>query len=461
MSSMISTVETPLAGWGRYPTLQGHACRPEKQARLRDLVAEAGAQQTSVLARGAGRSYGDAALNGAGATVLMERLDRMLAFDEASGTLRCEAGVTLGEILKSFVPRGWFLPVTPGTKHVTVGGAVAFDVHGKNHHCDGGFSSFVERFNLLTALGETVTCSREENADLFRATVSGAGLTGIITEAAFRLRPISSAYINVHTVKSANLDETLALFDKLEPQYPYSVAWIDCLARGSQLGRCHLMLGDHATPEDLDVRRKSDPLHYAPTMRLAMPFDLPGALLNPLSVRAFNTLYYARQRQKETHTITDFDAFFYPLDFISQWNRMYGKRGFVQYQCVFPMEASRSGLVELLTKLSEAGAASFLAVLKRLGAEDGGLLSFPMRGYTLSLDIPMRRGLGAFLDELDRLVLTHGGRVYLAKDAHLSPASFRAMYPGFPEWLAIKSRVDPDTLFASALSERLNIRSEA
>ena len=458
---MIPTVETSLAGWSRYPTLQSHACRPEKQVRLRDLVAEAGAQRTSVLARGAGRSYGDAALNGRGTTVLMERLDRMLAFDEDTGTLQCEAGVTLGEILKAFVPRGWFLPVTPGTKHVTVGGAVAFDVHGKNHHCDGGFSNFVERFDLLTASGETLTCSREENADLFRATVSGAGLTGIITDVTFRLRPISSAYINVRTVKSADLDETFALFDRLEPQYPYSVAWIDCLARGRALGRCHLMLGDHATPGDLNVQKQSDPLHYDPTTRLAVPFDMPGALLNPLSVRAFNTLYYARQRQKETHGVADFDAFFYPLDFIGQWNRMYGKRGFVQYQCVFPMEASRSGLVKLLTKLSEAGAASFLAVLKRLGAEDAGLLSFPMRGYTLSLDIPMRRGLGTFLDELDRLVLDHGGRVYLAKDAYLSSASFRAMYPHFPEWLAIKSRVDPDNLFTSALSERLNIRSEA
>ena len=440
-----------LSGWGRHPVMTCPVVRPEKREALRAVVTGGG----SLIAHGAGRSYGDAALNASGRTVLMRRLNRMLTFDETTGLLRCEAGVTLAEILSVFVPRGWFLPVTPGTKHVTVGGAAAFDVHGKNHHCDGSFGRFVRWIDLLTASGETLRCSPTANAGLFHATLGGAGLTGIITEIAFTLRRIPSAYIHERRIKARDLDDALALFDAYEADYPYSVAWIDGLAPGRSLGRSLLLFGRHAAPDELDPRRRAHPFALPEPRRLAVPFDLPSGLLNPASVRAFNALYYARQTGRERHVVTGLDAYFYPLDFLRNWNRMYGRRGFVQFQCVFPPETSRTALIELLTRTSREGRGSFLAVLKRFGPASDGLLSFPMPGYTLALDLPMRKGLPAFLDALTRLVLEHGGRVYLAKDAHLGPEAFRAMYPAFPLWRTIKDRIDPEHRFASALSERL------
>ena len=424
---------------------------------LREIVTTA---PSSLIARGAGRSYGDAALNGAGWTVLTEQLNRVLAFDNRTGVLRCEAGMRLGEILDLFVPQGWFLPVAPGTRFVTVGGAVAFDIHGKNHHRDGSFSHFVHSFDLLTASGETLTCSRDEHADLFWATVGGAGLTGIITEATFALRPIETAFVTCFTMKARNLDETLALFDEHEHAYPYSVAWIDALAAGRSLGRGLLIFGGHTRREDLKAPRRADPLHYEHQHRLSVPFDLPDGLLNRFTINAFNRLYFG-WRRKEQHTIRAIDPFFFPLDAIRHWNRLYGKRGFVQYQCVFPQDVSREALVAMLTALRASGQKAFLAVLKRLGPASPGLLSFAMPGYTLSLDLPIKDGLDAFLQALNDRLLDVGGRVYLAKDAHLTPEAFRAMYPRFPEWLDVKERVDPLGVFASTLSERLQITPSA
>ena len=451
----MSDLEIMLSGWGRYPVVKNTVVRPEKLEGLRALVAASSA--SSLIARGAGRSYGDAALNGTGRTILTERLNRMLAFDEESGVLRCEAGVTLDEILTTFVPRGWFLPVTPGTRYVTVGGAVAFDVHGKNHHCDGSFSTFVHAFDLLTASGETITCSRHEQPDVFWATIGGAGLTGIITEVTFALRPIETAFVNLHTIKARHLDEALALFDEHDPAYPYSVAWIDCLASGRSLGRSLLTFATHARQADLKTPRAADPLQYHPKPWFSLPFDLPNGVLNRLTIKAFNQLYYSRQWGRERRALRAIDAFFFPLDAIRHWNRMYGKRGFVQYQCVFPPDASRDALVTMLTRLSQDGWGSFLAVLKRFGPASEAMLSFPMPGYTLALDMPMRDGLDAALQALNRLVRDWGGQVYLAKDAHLTPEDFQAMYPRYPEWLAVKSRIDPTGVFASTLSERLQI----
>jgi FAD/FMN-containing dehydrogenase len=389
----------------------------------------------------------------------LNRLDRMLDFDPETGLLRAEAGVRLREILNVFVPRGWFPPVTPGTKDVTLGGAIAFDVHGKNHHCDGGFSNFVERFDLLTASGETLRCSREQNEDLFWATVSGAGLTGIITEVTLRLRPIETAQVSTRHIKARDLDEAFAIFEEHEPDHTYAVAWIDCLASGSSLGRSICMFGDHATQEDLAARGRSNgaPLAYETSRLFDLPVDLPSGLLNRYTVQAFNRLYYARQRSRDVQGIEAIDPFFYPLDVLGDWNRMYGSEGFVQYQCVLPMEESYEGLTKLLTRLSEAGEASFLAVLKRMGEEDGGMLSFPIRGYTLALDIPYREGLEDFLHELDRIVVDHGGRVYLAKDAALQPETFRAMYPGVEDFLEVKREVDPEGRFSSELGKRVGV----
>lgn len=448
-----------LSGWGRNLTVKSSLMRPEKRAGLRDMVSMSA--DASLIARGAGRSYGDAALNGKGVTILTGRLNRMLAFDDETGLLRCESGVTLEEILTTFVPRGWFLPTTPGTRYITVGGAIAFDVHGKNHHCDGSFSNFVHAFELLTASGETLACSRDQNPEVFWATIGGAGLTGIITEVTFELRPIETAFMKVHTIKASHLDEALALFDEHEPNYPYSVAWIDCLASGRSLGRSLVMFGEHAKADDLSGQNGTSPLQYQPKSRLSMPLDLPQGVLNPLTIKAFNQLYYSRQWRKERKTISSFDAFFYPLDAIGNWNRMYGKQGFVQYQCVFPHDAGREALATMLTSLSKEKRASFLAVLKRFGAASPAPISFPMPGYTLSLDIPVRKGLNLFLQDLNQLVREHGGRVYLAKDAYLTPEDFRAMYPRFPEWVAIKTQLDPTNVFASALSERLHIQPMA
>ncbi|MEB3359815.1 MAG: FAD-binding oxidoreductase [Synechococcales bacterium] len=451
---MSVTVERPITGWGRYPVVTSALQRPEKVATLEHLCQQ---DDPSLLARGAGRSYGDAALNGSGQTILTERLNRMLAFDAQTGRLRCEAGVSLKEILDVFVPRGWFPWVTPGTKFVTVGGAIAFDVHGKNHHQDGSFCRHVHRFNLILASGETVTCSRDENADLFWATVGGLGLTGIITDVELSLQPIETAYINGHNIKARNLDEAIALFDQYEPLYQYSVAWIDCLASGASLGRSILMLGNHAKVDDLNPNQRPYPLSLKPKQRFRVPFDPPAGLLNRYTMGAFNTLYYGRQFSREVRAIADYDSFFYPLDFIWDWNRLYGKRGFVQYQCVFPPETSRIGLIEVLEQCSQKGWGSFLAVLKRFGPQEG-ILSFPMPGFTLTLDMPVKPGLFEFLELLDQLVIRRGGRVYLAKDARLSPESFRAMYPNYGDWLAIKSRIDPTNQFKSTMSDRLQIQ---
>jgi FAD/FMN-containing dehydrogenase len=446
---------TSLSGWGRHPAVKSRVARPEKRTQLLALLEE---NDQPVLARGAGRSYGDAALlNGGGTTVLTDRLNRMLAFDPGAGVLWAEAGVRLREILETFVPRGWFLPVTPGTKEVTLGGAIAFDIHGKNHHRDGGISNFVREIELLTADGKTVTCGPEQNEELFRATVSGAGLTGIITEVALELRQIETAYVAERTLKAQDLDDAFALFEEHEPDYLYSVAWIDCLASGSSLGRSHLMFGRHATPDELHGKQRRDPLGYEPDHLASLPFDLPEGVLNEHTVKAFNQLYYARQRKRDKQAVVGIDPFFYPLDAIDDWNRMYGESGFVQFQCVLPMEESYNGLKEILAEVQESGLASFLAVLKRMGGPDGGLLTFPMEGYTLALDIPRREGLESLLRSLHEITARRGGRVYLAKDAYLRPDTFREMYPALADWLTVKRRVDPEKRFTSAQARRLGI----
>jgi len=440
-----------LSGWGRYPSVPCEVVRPEKRSALSSLCSET----TSRIARGAGRSYGDAAVSAHGLTVLTERLNRMLAFDDTTGVLRAEAGVTFADILKVFVPRGWFLPVTPGTRYVTLGGAVAFDVHGKNHHCDGSFGQFISSFDLLTANGESVKCSRSEHSDLFFATLGGAGLTGFITEVTLVLRPIETAYICETRYRAGNLDETLHLFDVHEAAYPYSVAWIDCLAPGKELGRSVLLLGRHAERGDLDTESNLQPLFPRQRSVRNVPFDIPAFALNSLSMRLFNSLYYYSHGDKEH--VLPYDTYFYPLDAIQNWNRIYGRRGFVQFQCVVPPDESRETLIALLTRSSDARRGSFLAVLKRFGESSGGMLSFPMPGYTLAMDLPVRAGLASFLDDLTEIVSNAAGRVYLAKDSHLDAATFRTMYREYPRWLAIKERVDPDHRFSSSLSQRLGI----
>jgi decaprenylphospho-beta-D-ribofuranose 2-oxidase len=442
-----------LSGWGRFPVAECRVFRPEKTAAISEIL-ETG-EEPSYIARGLGRSYGDASLNGGAGVICFERLNRFLAFDPETGVLEAEAGATLAEILESFLPRGFFPPVTPGTKFVTLGGAIAHDVHGKNHHRVGSISSFVESLVLQTPRGEILECSARQNADVFDATVGGAGLTGFIRSARLRLQPVETAHVVVDFQKTRDLEGGIAAMNESDHLYEFSVAWIDCLARGRSLGRSVLMRANPAKRTDLSSR-SGDPLAIRRRGGRLIPFDLPGGLLNPRTVGAFNALFYAAHRTVEGH-LADIDSFFYPLDSIRHWNRMYGRRGFVQYQVAFPPDTGPKGLARLLERVSASGRASFLGVLKRFGAAGRGLLSFPFPGYTLALDIPVSNGLVGFLHELDAVVLDHGGRLYLAKDATTTAATFAAMYPRLPDFQEVKARLDPDNRLSSSQARRLGI----
>jgi FAD/FMN-containing dehydrogenase len=387
--------------------------------------------------------------------LLTERVNRFLEFDTEQGILRAEAGATLAETLAVIVPMGWFMPVTPGTKFVSLGGCVAADVHGKNHHHEGSIGDHVQSLELILADGSSVTCTPDDHAELFWATVGGMGLTGIIGEVTLKLTPIQSAYMKVRHHAAGNLAQLFKLMQDPENDDRYTVAWIDSMAGGADLGRGIAMCGHHASAEELPVNYRSP---FKPGRSRSIPFDFPGWVLNRLSISAFNSRYYRRESGRRYPFLSNYDSYFYPLDAIGHWNRMYGKRGFLQYQCVIPDTAAFEGIKTLLQELSDSRRPSFLAVLKRLGAQGRGMLSFPMAGYTLALDLPIRdQGLFALLNKLDEIVLQHGGRVYLAKDARLSAESFRAMYPRYDEWLKVKNTVDPQNRFNSSLSRRLKI----
>jgi decaprenylphospho-beta-D-ribofuranose 2-oxidase len=451
---MEPSVVRPLSGWGRFPVETCRVFRPEKRSSLAAILASG--TEPSYIARGLGRSYGDAALNSAGGVICCERLNRLIAFDSTTGILECEAGVALADILSTFLPRGHVLPVTPGTKFVTLGGAIANDVHGKNHHRVGTIASFLLDFHLLTTEGDVLTCSREQNTDVFWATVGGAGLTGLLLSARLRLQAVETAYVRVDYRKASHFEEALAVMTESDHLYDYSVAWIDCLAGGKALGRSVLMRGNPARKDDLPARQKDDPLTQRAPAGRSLPLDFPSGLLNRFSVGVFNAAFYRMHRNQSGH-IVPMESFFYPLDSIRDWNRMYGRRGFVQYQLAFPLETSRTGLAEVLERVSKSGRGSFLGVLKRFGDANAGLLSFPFSGYTLALDLPVSDGLVPFLKGLDALVLRHGGRLYLGKDAVTTPESFAAMYPRLEEFRAIKARLDPKNRLSSSLARRLGI----
>ncbi len=441
-----------LSGWGRHPVLD---CRLERLRRREDLPTLLRRGGT-LIARGNGRSYGDAALN-PDLTLSMLAMDRMWAFDAGTGLLDCEAGVLLADILETFVPRGWFPPVVPGTGLVTVGGMIAADVHGKNHHRDGSFGAHVEALTLATADGAIRACSRTENADLFRATLGGMGLTGVILSARFRLMPVETAFVLAETWAARDLDETMALFEESR-DWPYSVAWIDSLARGTRLGRAVMTRGAFMERGALPPRLASDPLRLAHAGNLRVPADAPSALLNRVSIGLFNELHYRRGRGRARAGARPvrFDRFFFPLDRIEAWNRLYGRRGFVQYQCVLPRGESAAGIAALLERVAASGRGSFLAVLKLFGPAGEGPMSFPMEGYTLALDFPMRRGTPALLDALDEIAHRHGGRVYFAKDARCAPERVREGYPRLGAFEAVRAEAaGAPPRFASALSRRL------
>ncbi|WP_207476667.1 FAD-binding oxidoreductase [Arenibaculum pallidiluteum] len=437
-----------LSGWGNYPRAE---CRTV-EVRGAEEIAAGLAGHASAIARGNGRAYGDAALNPE-ATLLTRRHDRILAFDGETGRITCESGILLSDLLEILVPRGWFPPVTPGTRLVSVGGMIASDVHGKNHHVAGSFCRHVEGLELMQADGRVLTCSPTENADLFLATCGGMGLTGVIVTATFRLLPIASAWIRQETLRCANLAEVMAAFEASQG-WTYSVAWIDCLAGGTARGRSLLHRGEHAWPDELDPGRGATPLILPPRPRRRVPATFPDFALTSLSVRAFNEIYYRAGRPGTQ--IVDYDRFFYPLDAVLDWNRIYGRRGFIQYQCVLPKAAGSAGLEALLDAIARSGLGSFLAVLKLFGPGDAGLLSFPMEGYTLALDFPIRTHTLALADRLDAIVAEQGGRIYLAKDARMPPAMLRQGYPQLDRFLTIR-RASGAERFSSLLSRRLEL----
>jgi FAD/FMN-containing dehydrogenase len=442
-----------MTGWGRFEWARCHAWRPERRRAVNAIL---GAREyDGYIARGLGRSYGDTAVNAEGGVIDMSRLNRMISFDAATGILDCEAGVSLGEILQSFVPRGFLVPVMPGTKFVTLGGAIACDVHGKNHHVDKSFGNHVVSLDLLTARGEVLTCSAEKNPELFRATIGGIGLTGIILSARIQLARIESAYFKVDFKRTTSLEDTLAAFDESDDDYQYSVAWVDCISRGARLGRAVLMRGRKAMRSDIPATR--DPFAIKSAFPKAVPFDLPGFALNRLSIRAFNEVYY-RAHRDAPGTLVNYDAYFCPLDSIHSWNRMYGKRGFVQYQVTFPLgEAGRKNMREMLERLQRFTCGSFLAVLKRLGEGNDSPLSYPSPGYLIALDIPARRDTATMLQQMDLFVLERGGRIYFAKDAVAKAETIAAMYPRLDEFKQAKAKVDPNNLFTSNMARRLGL----
>ncbi len=443
----------PVAGWGRYPVHECREYRPEKRRSIGDILGERA--QPNYIARGLGRSYGDTAINEGGGVISCLRLDRMLGFDEATGVLHCEAGVSFSTIIDVFLPRGYFIPVTPGTKLISIGGAIANDVHGKNHHRDGSFGHSLIEFELQLPSGEIINCSREQNAEIFWATVGGIGLTGIILTAKFRLRKVPSGFVTVDYLKTKDLDGVLSAIHESDATYQYSMAWVDCLASGRSLGRSVLMRGNHVGPGGLPAAKRSDPFNMGGRFSPTLPFDFPQFALNPLSIRAFNVVFYALSPGGQG-VITDCDRYFFPLDSIHHWNRMYGKRGFVQYQVTVPT-AEVQAIVEILQAVAKSGKASFLAVLKKFGQGNEGLLSHPIEGFTLTLDFAVNDRLAPFLRELDKTVLKHNGRLYLAKDAVMTPETFRAMYPRWEEYKALRQRIDPDNLLSSSLSRRVGL----
>lgn len=428
-----------LSSWNRIPKLL-----PEKVSALSlPAIPECDVAPRPLLAFGNGRSYSDVCLNNKGTLLHTRHLDRFISYDRTSGLIRCQSGVTLDEILQLVVPDGWFLPSTPGTRFVTVGGALANDVHGKNHHTAGTFGHHVRAFELLRSNGERIPCSERTNSDYYHATIGGLGLTGLISWVEIQLLPIQSPWLLVESFRFTNINEFWELNAKLELEWPYTVAWLDCLPHGKRKGRGIIFAGKHAPPQAN--------LSTPKARNLSVPFDSPFSLVNSASLRCFNELYY-NQPLRRKGSVEHYSSYFYPLDSVKHWNRIYGRKGFFQYQCVVPTLHAEAAIDDLLEAISQSRQGSFLAVLKTFGCrQPAGMLSFARQGATLALDFPNRgQATIDLLTRLDAIVARFGGALYPAKDARMPASLFQS---GYPQWKNFSRFVDPD--FSSHFWERV------
>ncbi|MCX6431852.1 MAG: FAD-binding oxidoreductase [Actinobacteria bacterium] len=443
--------EQVLSGWGRTAPSTATVRAVATSADVCQAISLAGPR--GVLARGLGRSYGDAAQSG-GATVLDLSAIAAIDLDTASGSVTVGGGASLDAVLKALVPAGYFVPVTPGTRMVTVGGAIAADVHGKNHHVEGTFGSHVSRMTVVDGRGDVTILTPDETPDRFWATVGGMGLTGVIVDATFDLIPITSSMISVDTDRTIDLDDTMNRMIAGDDAYRYSVAWIDS---AHPSGRGVLTRGDHAPVDQLTGDARSTPLGYRPKVLATAPKLIPSGLVNPLTMRAFNEAWFRKAPKSRRGELQQIGAFFHPLDILQDWNRGYGPAGFLQYQFAVPDDAGHL-VGTTLKALRKIGAISPVTVLKRFGAANQAPLSFPQPGWTLAIDVPAGvTGLAATLDRLDALVLAAGGRLYLAKDSRMSPAMMAAAYPRLGEWQRVRDDMDPNGVFTSDLARRLSL----
>lgn len=448
-----------LTGWGRTGASVASIVRPPDVPSAGEALRGAGPR--GATARGLGRSYGDAAQNGGGLVLDATAIDYVGTID-GEGRVAAGGGVSLDALIRAAIPSGWFLPVTPGTRHVTLGGAIASDVHGKNHHRDGSFAQHVDSMTLLLPSGETREVTPTSDPALFWATAGGMGLTGIILEATLRLTPAPTRFITVDTYRTRDLDDTMALMTEYDARTRYSVAWTDLVTSGAQTGRSVITCGDHAPLEALAGRQKDGARRWHPRPAPPLPPIFPAQVVNRLTTRLFNETWFRKAPTRRLGELQPLEAFFYPLDIVGQWNRVYGPRGFVQWQCVLPF-AEEGRLRRIVEAFVRGPAPATLAVLKRFGAANPGPLSFPSPGWTLAVDLPAARGdtLASFLDGLDREVAEGGGRIYLSKDARMRPEWLPVMYPRIDEWRSVQCRVDPEGRLTSDLDRRLGITSRA
>jgi decaprenylphospho-beta-D-ribofuranose 2-oxidase len=453
MSTVTRSVR--LTGWGRTEPTVADVAEPHSPDEVAGLVKGAGA--AGVIARGLGRSYNNAAQNGGGLVLSTAGMRDVLSFDTQSGVVCCEAGVSLEQLMVASLPAGWFVPVTPGTRKVTIGGAIAADVHGKNHHVAGSFARHVLSFDLLTAAGDVRTVTPESDPALFWGTAGGMGLTGLILRATVQLKRVETSRLVVDTVRTANIDDTMAYLSSTDDDYDYTVAWTDCLATRASLGRSVITSGNFATIDELGSRDQAKPLEFKPSALLGAPPVFPSGLINARTVALLNEAWFRKAPRRRTGEIQSIGQFFHPLDAIRSWNRVYGPAGFRQYQYVVPFE-SADVVRRSLERISALRAPSFVTVLKRFGPDDPGMLSFPMPGWTLALDFPARTPwLASLLSELDEMVLEAGGRLYLAKDSRIPAALMSRMYPRLDDFRRLRARVDPVGVFSSDLSRRLGL----